>query len=99
MRERVQELLWSFGLTPNYLGFTYLADILEMAANGHFVCRNSFSLVAQARGKSRSSVYQAVVLALKRMDLPADFPGPAQEILYQQINFLAHQLNAASSVT
>lgn len=31
MREKANSLLWSHGLTPNYCGFDYLADILELA--------------------------------------------------------------------
>lgn len=92
MREKIEELLWSKGLTPNYRGFLYLTDILELAGQGHPIDRNMLSAVAQAHGVTPPSVHQAVTLALQCMDLPRTFPDPSKERLYQKINFLYRQL-------
>ena len=92
MRQQIEALLWSRGLTPNYRGFAYLAYILELAGQGHPIDHNTLALVAQAHGATKSSVHQAVTLALRRMELPRSLPGPDKERFYLKINYLYRQL-------
>ena len=96
MDKKITDLLWERGLTPNYMGFEYIADILEMALNGHYICYQTLTLVAQKHGKRRSNVRQSVFVSLQAMNIPQSFPGNPSEKMYHQLHYLYQQLEGSS---
>ena len=92
MRKATEDFLWSYGLTPRYLGFYYIGEILEQALDNQFILQNMFDIIAKEHEVSRSSVYQSVSLALARMDLSEAFPGSRRDRIYYKIRFLVKKL-------
>lgn len=92
MDKKISDLLWKHGLTPNYMGFEYIADILAMTLNGHYICSQTLTLVAQKHGKRRANVRQSIFAALQAMDIPQSFPGNPSEKMYHQLHYLYQQL-------
>lgn len=91
MRERIETFLCSRGLSPNYLGYLYIADIFEAALEGQSICRLSLNRVAEKRGVSRSSVYQSLNAALRQTLPPLPLPCPQRERLYYKLHYLYEQ--------
>jgi hypothetical protein len=91
--EKITAVLWKHGLTPNYLGFSYLVMALDMALEGEPISREMIQRIAQRTGRKSPSVYRSMQTALCRLtDMPNHRPYARGEYVYHQIYTLYQEL-------
>lgn len=56
----IEALLWRHGLTPNYIGFTYLAQALRLAEEGQPINKDIVTQVAMKYQQKRTTVYSGI---------------------------------------